>query len=355
MDSISTKQNYLSMTGIDDIENLTSDMRNFVKEVVPNFVTKNADETITSSKTFTNNVTTSGVFVGTGLASISDSISISVLSKTKVSIAPTLTRIANDVVELSGNVIVKGTLLVGDNTLSMENVAGLKDALAKSVTLGANSVVSSTISDSAILNRHIPVNEIDGSKIKTGTLTSQQLASNVNINSTGSIQSIGNITATGNLYVGGSYTSVTRLIATSIEVGNGTPLLNISIPFFPKTLIPKTIGDVSFFVNDVTYLLTRYRHPVSYYIHGFSVMHDVSQGEKSATIYVYSYPLSGIGNSIALLGTCIMQLSATKRCDYVPLTPPAHITATNCLGLSHAFSAKSSGKEVQYVLWGYQG
>ena len=130
MDSVSQKQNYLSLTGIDELSEATANIEELQKEVArlqeevdnnvsPNFVTTdNVDQVINGNKSFIDPVRVTGLipFYNSATKTPSD-----IVFESKEITDKEYKLIYNPVM----GVKVKGPLVLDDNTLEMSSIRNL--------------------------------------------------------------------------------------------------------------------------------------------------------------------------------------------------------------------------------------
>jgi hypothetical protein len=343
------------MTGIDQLEENTqsidkinSDISDFMKNQVPFFgLISSQSQTFEGVKTFTNSI------IGCG---------IDPLNKNPI-VFNSRGRYKLCVSETDGTTIF-GPLNIADKTIAVSKVIGLQSAL-DNPTIPAGFISGSQVKFFTIMGGNIALDTIENFNIKDKTITGAKLATDISIDTTGDITLTGTakiksdygtikyLTIGTNAYVPNLY--VASIWVTDLMKLESNPQLHISIPFVPLLNDTVTIGEISFFVPNisaVTNPTVRYRHPFSYKIHGISVLYNKETNANTATINLYSYALSGGGTKL-LLGTAVLLSNSGKSCDYFTFPKPIYVGKDFSLGGDHKYST-TADKQVSYVLWGYQ-
>ena len=346
MDSVSEKQAFLSMTGIDQLEENTeaivkinTDISDFMRNQVPYFgLISDKPQTIEGVKTFTNSI------VGRGIDPInSDPVIFNSRGRYKLSVS-----------EVSGTTI-SGPLNISDNTIAVSKVIGLQTALDNpTFTIPANFISGSQVKFFTIMGGNIALDTIENFNIKDATITGAKLATDMSFNTTGNITLTGAakiksdygtikfLTVGTNAFVPNLY--VSSILVTDEMTLEAYPQLHISIPFVPLLNDSATIGDISFFVPNISAVTNptiRYRHPFSWKIHGISVLYN-----KETAL--------GGGGTKKLLGTAVLSSNLGISCDYFTFPTPVYVSKNGALGGDHKYST-TADKQASYVLWGYQG
>ena len=351
MDSVSDKQSYLSMTGIDQTEEnteaivvLNAQIADFVKNVIPYIIRSSAtDQFIDGRKTFYQPIGTCG-FEPLVLMGNQQPITFNKNGRYKLVFYP----------DRGFHIDCPLTLL--DNAISIKNVSGLQDAISDA----KNSPSTAPLPDRSVT----------ATQLAYYTILGNNLAVDIAINTSGDI-TCKNTAKTARIRTDGitsTYADITTLIAGSCTANkiqvldkdiNINPLLNISIPFCPvtNTKYVNTNIVISFFSSPVASLpytnrMLRYRHPFNYYIHGISILYaaETTVYSNTTTIRIYTYDTA---NAATLLGTANILTNAGKNCDY--FTFPTPLLVTRNLTLGGDYSTPANSKQGTYIIMGYQG
>jgi hypothetical protein len=242
MDSVSQKNNILSMTGIDQTEENTesiSELQNlvfpFVKNVAPYIVQKNKiNQIIDGEKTFLNPIITNGFkpikYTVMG-SDFYEPITFNPSGKYQMSF------------DFEKGLDVSAPIRLRNDALIIANIKGLQDAL--------NTAANTEIHDRSVTTTKIALNTILGE----------------NLNSAISIDTTGDISA-----IGGTFAVCNNVICKSgnYQFQNSAPLLNVSIPCFPKIITGTRNFDLHFqAINNVSYL--PYIYPFDFTIHSIAI------------------------------------------------------------------------------------
>lgn len=329
MDSVTDKQSYLSMTGIDQTEEntesitvLNAQIADFVKNVIPFIILKSTDQPIVGIKTFLQPIGTCG-FEPLVMFGKQQPITFNPNGKYKLVFDP------------ANGFQIDCPLSVVNDAISIKNVRGLQDALdnPKYVPL--------------------PDRSVSATQIAYYCIRGDNLVGNIAINTTGNIKcNNADITT----LVAGSCTTNKINVVDNLFVSN--PLLNISIPFCPVTNSKAAQYNVaiSFFSSPVPTLpltnrMLRYRHPFNYYVHGISIMYaaETQAYASTTTIRIVTYNSTDVGT---FLGTADIPTSAGKKSDYYTFPTPLLVTSSMTLGGD--YSTPTGSKQGAYVIMGYQ-
>lgn len=357
MDSVSEKQGFLSMTGIDKaeensdaIDKLHSDISDFMKNQVPFFgVISNLPQTIQGVKTFTNPI------VGCGIDPI-DSNPIVFNSRGKYKL----------VIDSKNGTTIFGALNIDNNTLSIDKVVGLRETLNNPPTIPEQYISGSQLKLFTVMGANLALESIEdfnlkkatvtGAKIASKTITGENLASDISFVSSGGI-SVSRFTSdflTTNFFSGGNISADGYFYKDSFTL-SPVPQLHICIPFVPLINDSAAASNISFFVQNVSVSINpmlRYRHPVAYKIHSISVLYNTESISNSASINLFSYDSGGNGTGV-ILGTATLSSNAGISCDTYTFPKAILVPKTASIGGSHKYSA-AADKQATYILWGYQ-
>jgi len=372
MDSVTQKQNFLSLTGIDqtaenteDIETLKeiviqlqSELDQIVKDDIPYYVSTQAiDQQIAGTKSFSNSIVTRGFepfYTAAGIfVPIEFSTSRNIAKQYKLSFEPTL------------GVTVVGPLQLDDNVLKISNVKDLQTQLNKSIV--------------------IPDHSITTLQIAYNTILGNNLDPTISISTTGSI-------------LGGQGTFValdvvTRVKAPEVQAGiykvydatvvnaPATPLLTVCIPCTPAVndttivqginlCVPNAISVTS---TGIPCYQTRYRHPTNFYVHSIAIAYnsDFSINRRNSTVIrLYTYDPKGNSGDFApylktLIATFNFVDNADRACDVITLAIPALVSNGLSIGGDITFKLTTGiingtpsigvvPKKCSFIVYGYQ-
>ena len=378
MDSLTEKQAFLSMNGIDkteentaEIERLNKSINDFVTNQVPNFcLVANVPQTVQGDMTFSNPIIASGMEIPRD----SNQIIFNRKGRNKI------------ILDNNYGTTIVGSVQLDDNTLSVRNIVGLQETLnsisspnpvqsidgtqIKLLTIKGANIALETIENQnikmgtitgdrlapfTVQGANINLETIDSMNIKKGTITGDRLADNLAIYSS----TITHLTVGNDSFIPQSYTTNTyarKYYTYDSQVQINNPTLHINIPFVPILNDSTAVSDISFFVpnvSSVTNPTTRFLFPFTYIIHGISIMYNKETVSNTATINLYLYDIGGNGIK-KLLGTADIKTNAGIFSDYYYFKTPLVVPVNKSLGGDHKYSAATS-KQVTYVLWAYQG
>ena len=357
MDSVSQKQNYLSLTGIDqlteatdNIETLQKQVKDLYDNVKPNYVsTDYVDQLIKGKKSFESPITTTGL----------NTLSISTIKNMATNQQYPIEMRSSDPADIR-------------NTLTYDTNAGV--TIKGPLTINnSDTVQSKVIIKGALEVLNPPQNN---AIIKADTISTNALA------------------VTTQLVVKTGSTITPSLSADSaafktLTVGSG-PILNVAVPFQPTNLDGVTgtstalgltqqdiASDVCFFAganfvlsgtyaNATTSIMTRYLYPRDYMISHISAMFDTDTAiETNHLIELKIYNNDGTGTGTTI-GFCNFLVLPTLRCACQQLRatvnpasailPPVKVLSTQSLGGTHRFIGPvlDKQKECFYIIHGYQ-
>lgn len=356
MDSVSEKQGFLSMTGIDKaeensdaIDKLHSDISDFMKNQVPFFgVISNLPQTIQGVKTFTNPI------VGCGIDALNQTIVLNSRGKYQL------------VIDSKNGTTISGPLFIDNNTLSIEKVVGLRETLNNPPTIPEQYISGSQLKLFTVMGANLALESIEdfnikkatvtGAKMASKTITGENLASDISFVSSGEI-SVSRFTSdflTTKFFSGGNISADGYFYKDSFTL-SPVPQLHICIPFVPLLNDSATASNISFFVPNIGVSINpmlRYRHPVAYKIHSISVLYNTESIANSASINLFSYDSGGNGTGV-ILGTATLSSNAGLFCDTYTFPTALFVPKSAAIGGSHKYSA-AADKQATYILWGYQ-
>ena len=219
----------------DDITTLENLINPFVQNVAPYIVLKNnVTQTIDGVKTFLNPIFTNGfkpMKYSVMGQDFYEPITFNPDGKYKMTF------------DVHKGLDVNAPIRLLDNALSINNISGLQDAL--------NSAANTEVKDRSITTQKIALNTILGD----------------NFNKAISFSTTGDISATI-----GTFTQCVSVICQAGSFGflNKAPLLNVSIPCFPKIITGTREFNLHFHsINDVSYL--PYIYPFDFTIHSIAI------------------------------------------------------------------------------------
>ncbi len=366
MDSVSQKQNFLSLTGIDQLSENTDNielgavvLRQQAERLtalegqldtintndIPNYVsTKATNQTIEGTKTFTNLVAATATATNLTVTTPITTVGLNSFYNSQSKLFTDIALQTNDAGFSKSKLVYNprtGVTIVGN--LFLEDGTKLKIADGTLDTLKNTSVTTNTITTNTF-----------------NVLTSATII---------------------------SITAVTADIK-SLTISTN-PLLNVSIPFQPSALEGMTVysatspafsitapNPICFYASsnyvfkgvysspvatDITACssaLTKYVYPTNYFITHISAMFDgdtIAVGTTQTYTVVLSLWNGDGSNSVNLtLGTATFSVASATRCGLFKFPSPLLVPATNSLGGTHKFSLTTAVKECFYVIHGYQ-
>lgn len=377
MDSVSQKQNFLSLTGIDQLSENTDNIELLqaqVKalndkvdtDVIPNYVsTQNIDQQIEGTKSFVSAITT------TGLNTFFNSATgkpLDIVFESKEIPDKQYKLIYNPLL----GVKINGPLTLDDSVLKMANIQNLETSLLdlknQSVTTGLVSTIQANVkSDFAAGSVVSPF--VTATVFQSGTVTATTSLT------------VSNATKNANLYADIATISSVKvngaLDCQAINVGS-IPYLNVAIPFQPSLqramtgIAFTTAQPISFYAGAnysfagaytgtiaSTNIMTRYLHPFNYTIMSITAMFDSPTTVPTANVthaislQLYSADGATIDNTAPVRVT--FTVTPTMRCAKATLN--LRVPFNKSLGGTHSFTpftATTSLKGCYYILHGYQ-
>ena len=379
MDSVSQKQNYLSLTGIDQLQEATDNIEELQKEVnvlqdqinnnvLPNYVTIKGDQTIEGPKSFLQPLTTAQIIatsirpqrILTGYNSASK-IGLPIVFQCEEMVSEKATNYQMTYDPTKG-LTAEGTFktnhvdtasinalgLTNTNTFTA-NIATIKEKLTAPLIVGPLITATSYVSgDIKIQGGEVTAQKISASN---ATKNGQIFADIAQINS--SLTVTGNCDARMFLLGGTAYTNVTIPFAPSLQRSmTSSPTFTTAAPVAFFQGITSTIA-----VNNTQFTMSRYKHPFNYWITRISAMFDAPTPAPTAnvthTIAFQFYSGDGatpdVGNvvyNVQFVVTPTMRCATTDFNLYIPFN--------KSLGAMHVYSAATGIKNVQYVIHGFQ-
>ena len=368
MDSVTQKQNFLSLTGIDQttentesIESLNGtvvelqyEIDNIVQNDIPYYVsTQPIDQQIAGTKSFSDKIVTRGFepfynAAGT-FVPIEFSTSKGLAKQYKLVFEPTL------------GVTIVGPLKLDDSVLQISNVTDLQRQLDKTFVIGDHSITKLQIAYNTILGN--------------------------NLDPTIKILTTGDITATIGTFLG--LEALLRVKAPEVDAGifkildpaapatqYAAPLLTISIPCVPAVNDTVVIQGINFCVPNAIFVTstgipccqTRYRHPTNFYVHSIAIVYnsDFSKFLRNTTdIRLYTYDPKGNSGDVApylktLIATFNFVDNNDRLCDVITLATPARVSSGLSIGgditfkLTTGTSPTVGPKKCSFIVYGYQ-
>jgi hypothetical protein len=326
MDSVTQKQNYLSLTGIDqmsentdNIETLQGEMKsiNDKLDILDGQVISlnNEDQIISGHKSFIHGITSTSV--GCFYDPERDRVSNILLCSPDLQAAnkPNYTLTFN----ARQGTILTGPITLDSEVLAINNVKGLFTQLTN----------------------------LSNTSITTNTLTVQTSATVINL-------TVMNLTVTGTFKYANPVLNVTIPFQPSTQDAVTTPILGLPQPISFYAGATGNIAGLSAVL--LANVMRYYKHPKSYKITHIGAMFDADTITAAYTTTIMLQINNADGSAVITNNSelAIFSVSATTNAGMFKFLTPISVLDNQTLSGAHSYSSTKPYKECYYVIYGYQ-